>query len=186
MTDLEPLRERAVVGTVRLEPLIHRDVVAQLVLGVGPAAGAAGAACKINGPGYYSLVAGRLAVAVYAWQRETIDDSPGGDEEGAVGDDHADGGQRDGAQEEEVHQLPLLHVGDAVGGDAARRLARDALGALPAHPQAKPLHWLAQRSAGPAELPLHARTSYVYAKKPYCAIQMQLWWARLNALVKID
>ena len=62
MTDLEPLRERAVVGTVRLEPLLHRDVVAQLVLGVGPAAGAAGAVCKINGPrGYYSLVAGRLA-----------------------------------------------------------------------------------------------------------------------------
>lgn len=51
MTDLEPLRQRAVVGTVRLEPLIHRDVVAQLVLGVGPAAGAAGAdACKTNGP----------------------------------------------------------------------------------------------------------------------------------------
>jgi len=61
MTDLEPLRERAVVGTVRLEPLIQRDVVAQLVLGVGPAAGVPGAACKINGPGYYSLVAGRLA-----------------------------------------------------------------------------------------------------------------------------
>ena len=61
MTDLEPLRERAVVGTVRLEPLLHRDVVAQLVLGVGPAAGVPGAACKINGPGYYSLVAGRLA-----------------------------------------------------------------------------------------------------------------------------
>lgn len=100
-------------------------------------------------------------------------DSPGGDEEGAVGDDHADGGQRDGAEEEEVHQLPLLHVGDAVGGDAARRLARDALGALPAHPQAKPLHWLAQRSAGPAELPLQARTRdiiyHIYAKKkPYC------------------
>lgn len=89
-----------------------------------------------------------------------VDDSPGRDEEGAVGDDHADGGQRDGAQEEEVHQLPLLHVGDAVGGDAARRLARDAplgLGALPAHPQAKTLHWLAQRSAGPAELPLQCR-----------------------------
>lgn len=43
-TDLEPLRERAVVGTVRVEPLIHHDVVAQLVLGVRAAAGATGAA----------------------------------------------------------------------------------------------------------------------------------------------
>lgn len=95
---------------------------------------------------------------MHAMVTRTRDDSPGGDEEGAVGDDHADGGQRDSAQEEEVHQLPLLHVGDAVGGDAARRLARDApLGALPAHPQAKTLHRLAQPSAGPAELPLQAR-----------------------------
>lgn len=109
-------------------------------------------------------------------RRSATDDSPGGDEEGAVGDDHADGGQRDGAQEEEVHQLPLLHVGDAVGGDAARRLARDALAALPAaHPQPKPLHWLAQRSAGPAQLPLQARASYICKETISC-----------NALVKTN
>ena len=51
MTDLEPLREHAVIGTVRLEPLLHREVVAQLVLGVGPAADVPGAACKINRAG---------------------------------------------------------------------------------------------------------------------------------------
>lgn len=50
VTDLEPLRERAVVGTVRVEPRLHRDVVAQLVLGVGPAAAVPGAACKIGRP----------------------------------------------------------------------------------------------------------------------------------------
>lgn len=41
---LEPLRQRPVVGAVGLEPLVHLDVVAQLVLGERPAAGAAGPA----------------------------------------------------------------------------------------------------------------------------------------------
>jgi hypothetical protein len=41
MVDLEPLRERAVVGAVRLEPLVDLDVVAELVLGDGPGPGVA-------------------------------------------------------------------------------------------------------------------------------------------------
>lgn len=114
---LESLCERAVVGAVRLEPFLDEDVVAELVLGDGPAGVAPGA---------------------------------GGDEEGAVGDEHAEGGERDGAQQEEVHQLPLTHVRDAVGGDAAghaRDVPRDA---LPGEAQAPDR--LAQRRKGPAEL----------------------------------
>jgi hypothetical protein len=41
ITDLEPLSERAVVGAVRLEPLVDLDVVAELVLGDGPGTGVA-------------------------------------------------------------------------------------------------------------------------------------------------
>jgi hypothetical protein len=66
VTDLEPLRERAVVGTVRVEPRLHRDVVAQLVLRVGPAAGVPGAACKINRTRYFPLSAGWQLTRMYS------------------------------------------------------------------------------------------------------------------------
>lgn len=75
----------------------------------------------------------------------------GRDEEGAVGDEHAEGGERDGAQQEQVHQLPLAHVRDAVGGDAAGHACDVPRDALPAEAQA--LDGLAQRACtGPAEL----------------------------------
>lgn len=64
VTDLEPLRKRAVVGAVCLEPLVDLDFVSQLVLGVRPAAGVPRAACNQNQPGGrggYSLAAGRPA-----------------------------------------------------------------------------------------------------------------------------
>lgn len=41
--NLESLCERAVVGAVRLEPFLDEDVVAELVLGDGPAGVAPGA-----------------------------------------------------------------------------------------------------------------------------------------------
>lgn len=81
-------------------------------------------------------------------------DLPRGDEESAVGDEHADSGERDGAEQEEVQQLPLLHVWDAVSRDAGRGLACDGpQAALPA--EAQTLDGLAQRSPGPADLPLY-------------------------------
>jgi len=121
-------------------------------------------------------VAGTAAALLASW----LLNSPGGDEEGAVGDEHAGGGQRDGAQEEEVHQLALLHVGDAVGGNAARRLARDAAAAaalgeaVAACPEAQALRRLVGRGAGAAELPaaiagvcMHAVQTNLYSDSKF-------------------
>ena len=59
--------------------------------------------------------------------------------------------ERGGAQQEEVHQLPLAHVRHAVRGDAAGHAGDVPRDALPAEAQA--LDGLAQRACtGPAEL----------------------------------
>lgn len=67
--------------------------------------------------------------------------SPGRDKEGGVWNKHRRGGQRHGAEQEEVHQLPLPHVGHPVCWDAGSH-ARGP----PAPAQAQPFGNLAEET----------------------------------------